>query len=487
MKTLHTEVAPFLKRLFGLERCGKYDEALAELRDIWDDITALPNVEEFEPRAQSEIILRCGSLIGFLGHNKQIPDSQEKSKNLLTEARNRFLDIYDVEKIAECENYLALAYWRTGELVEAETWIEESSSHNLSNSNLTRLHSYIIESKIDFANSRYEKILQNFSKLDNDFINYADNCLKGDFYNHYGLALRNIGKISETLEKYKLAKHFFQKAGHQIYLGLIENNYAYLYKSENRFGEAHEAIDSATKIFKKIKDRTREGFSLDTKAQIYFAERKLTEALKTGDKAIAILTKSENKAYLVESYMTKAKTLIYLEDDISAATLCLSEAIQLAKTNISEAAAKCLVREFEKTRQEKNSPVIEESFTQEEEISPENLELILPPSIAHYTDVRGVWISSTNFETVGLPKGSLAIVARGKVKRGDLIALTKLADDSVTCGFYDADFGIVCLELANSELQIFDEKDIEILGKIIGVCKSENTSDGKMLVEPLNI
>ena len=112
--------------------------------------------------------MRCGALIGFLGHNKQIPNSQETSKNLLTEARNRFLEIYDVEKIAECENYLALAYWQTGELVEAETWIEESLSHNLPNSNHIRLYSYIIESKIDFANSnmkKFFKILQSLKMI----------------------------------------------------------------------------------------------------------------------------------------------------------------------------------------------------------------------------------------------------------------------------------------------------------------------------------
>ena len=98
---------------------------------IWEDTNSFPEVEDYAPRPAAEIILRCGALIGFLGHNKQIPNSQEKSKNLLTEARSRFFDIYDVEKIAECENYLALAYLRTGELTEAETWVEEAFSHNI--------------------------------------------------------------------------------------------------------------------------------------------------------------------------------------------------------------------------------------------------------------------------------------------------------------------------------------------------------------------
>lgn len=488
MKTLHTQATLLLRKLLKLERCGKYDEALAELRDIWKDTTTFPNVDEFEPHAAAEIILRCGSLIGFLGHNKQISNSQEKSKNLLTEARTRFLDIYDVEKIAECENYLSLAYWRTGELVEADTWIEQALLHNLPNSNKIRLYSYIIKCLVSLHPSKFEENARLLKSLENDFINFGCSSLKGDFYNHYGLNLRNIGKTAEALEKYKLAKHFHQKSGHQIYLGTVENNIAYLYKSKNIFPEAHEANDNATKIFRQIKDKTREGFSLDTKAQIYFDERKFEEALATSDEAIAILTKSENKKYLVESYLTKAKTLIYLDDtnEFLDATICLAEAIQISITSISEEAARDLVREFEKTRREKNAPVIEEVFPETEPLG-ENLELVLPPSISHYNDFQGIWIKNNHLESVGLRKDSLAVVVQEKVKRGDLVAIMETANDSVSCGFYDADFGIVCIEGVNAEVQLFDDKDIRVLGKIVGVCKAEKSADGKMIVEEINL
>jgi len=486
MKILHTEAKLSLRKLFKLERCGKYEEALAELRDIWEDTTTFPNVEGFESREAAEIMLRCGSIIGFLGHNKQIPNAQEKSKNLLTEAHNRFLDIYDVEKIAECENYLALAYWRTGELNEAESFIEEALSHNLTISNNTRIYSHLTKSLIFLSSGRYEEIVKNCAKLETNFQKYGDAFLNGSFCTNLGLALKNLGNITESLKRLELARHYHQKSRHQIYLGTVENNLAQLYKLESRFSKAHEAIDNATKIFKQIKDKTREGFSLDTKAQIYFAERKYADALKTSEKAISILKKSENKAYLVETYMTKAKTLIYLEDDVSTATLCLFQAVQLALTNISEEAAKDLIREFEETRKEKDSPVNEETFTAREKFS-ENLELLLPPSIAHYTDLQGVWIKNNHLESVGLRKDSLAIVVQEKIKRGDLVAITEIENDSVSCGFYDADFSIVCLEGVNSELQLFDEKDIRVLGKIVGVCKSEKSPDGKMIVEPINI
>jgi tetratricopeptide (TPR) repeat protein len=487
MKTLHTHATLLLRKLLKLERCGRYDEALAELRDIWKDTTTFPNVDEFEPPAAADIVLRCGSLIGFLGHTRQISNSQEKSKNLLTEARNRFLDIYDVEKIAECENYLALAYWRTGELVEADTWIEQALLHNLPNSNRTRLYSYIIKCLVSLRPDKFDENISLLESLENDFINFGCSSLKGDFYNHYGLNLRKIGKTSEALEKYKLAKHFHQKSGHQIYLGTIENNIAYLYKSQSKFVEAHEAINNAVKIFRQIKDKTREGFTLDTKAQIYFTERKFEEALTTSDKAIAILAKSENKAYLVEGCLTKAKTLIYLDDtdEYVDATLCLSEAIQIAMSNISEEAARDLVREFEKTRQEKNAPVIEEIFPAQESLG-ENLELILPPEISHYSDFQGVRMKNNHLEEVGLRRDSLAIVVQEKVERGDLVAIAEIANDSVSCGFYDTDFGIVCLEGFNGEVQLFDDRDVRIIGKIVGVCNSEKDAGGKMIVEAIN-
>src|SRR4030095_11314219 len=89
------------RELFALERTGEFDQALSALKGIWDDTTEMPAVEGFDRRVSAEIYLRCGPLIGFLGHIRQIPTSQERSKNLLTQARSVFLEIYDTDKIAE--------------------------------------------------------------------------------------------------------------------------------------------------------------------------------------------------------------------------------------------------------------------------------------------------------------------------------------------------------------------------------------------------
>ena len=102
MKTLHIQTKTTLQTLFRLERCGEYARALAEIKNIWENIDELPNIEGLSSFEAAELILRCGSLIGFEGHNKQIPNAQENSKNLLTEAHRQFTELRYVEKIAEC-------------------------------------------------------------------------------------------------------------------------------------------------------------------------------------------------------------------------------------------------------------------------------------------------------------------------------------------------------------------------------------------------
>ncbi len=483
MNIFHTDVTVLTGNLFKLERCGRYEEALSELRHIWEDTTTFPDVSGFVSRDAAEILLRCGSLIGFLGHTKQIPNLQEKSKNLLTEARHRFLDIYDIEKIAECENYLALAYWRTGELVEAETWIEEALLHKLPNSGHTRLYSYIIQCLIFFQLKKFKENLSHLRGIENDFKRFGNNGLKGDFYNHYALNLRKTGKQTTALEKYNLAKNYLQKANHQNTLAIVENNISYLYKHQHRFAEAHQAIDNAVEIFKKVKDHTREGFSLDTKALIYCDEGKYKEALKVIEKAIGILRRSENADYLVETYLSKAKILLYL-DLSTKAFLCLSDAVQIAKTKISEDRAENLVKDFEAILQEKTAPVINKTFT-EKDRDTETLELVLHSSISHYQEFQGVWIKNSHLENFGLRKGSLAVVTKENIKRGDLVAINEIATKSVICGLYDSDFGLVCLEIVGGEPQLYNEDEIEILGKIVGVGNSTKDSKGKIIVDPI--
>ncbi len=487
MKIFHIDTDVLAQKVLELERKGHYEEAFEHLQDVWSDTAVPPNIDHLEPQFAAEILLRCGSLIGFLGQTKQILNAQENSKNLLTEARNRFLNLYNFEKVAECEVYLAIAYSRIGEFLEAETWIEESLSHNISPICDSRIHSILIKSVVYQGLKKHEQVINLLENSEHLFRENGTPFLIGSFYTNLGMSFKNIGNSVKALAKYELAKFYHQKSGHQIYLGTIENNLAMIYKEEKRFDKAHQSIDSAINIFKQIKDKTREGFSIDTKALIYFAEEKFNEALATIESSFKILERGENKSYLVEVYQTKVKILVHLERLTDAMT-ALFEAYQIAKTHISEKVANDLLIKFEQTLLEKKTPVLKGIYTEKEIVElNDGFELILPKSISVKGSFHGVKIKNDVLENIGLKKGDLAIVVKTEVDKGDLVAVVEKETELVIFGYYDFDFGIVCLDNKVTEPQLFDNNEIEILGKIVGHCNLETKSNGKIKVQPINL
>ncbi len=472
------------RELVSLERSGEFDQALQALKGIWDDTMAEPTVDGLDQRSSAEIYLRCGSLMGFLGHSRQIPTSQERSKNLLTKARSLFLEIYDSEKIAECENYLALAYWRMGELNEAANWVDESRSHDLPASCDTRLYSHVIQNLIRLSQKRHVEIRASFDELKEIFLEFGDGFLTGNFFMNFALAVKNLGDLETALSSLETARNHFVIAANKIQLAMAENNLSQLYALDNRFVDAHEAIDRSSEIFREIGDRTREGYSYDTKAGLYFDEGRFNEALEAVNRAISVLGTSENFAYLTDTLTTKAKIQLHT-DGFSAATLTLLEAVELAKVRISEDAAHRLIRDFERALQDRNGTTAPAS--ERADINAGDLKLVLPPSIAHYKDIQGVWITNSDLEAYGLTRGSLAVVVPMSVRRGDLVAVMEIENELVSCGFYDADFGIVCLEAGGAEPQLFDKAAIKVLGKIIGVCHVDKMPGGTVDVQPINL
>lgn len=497
MKTLHVKTSKLCERLFKLERQGRYEEALSEIGDLWKDHDDLPQIEGLSPQIAAELVLRCASIYGF--YNKHLHDSQEKSKNLLTFASKLFSDLGNVEKVAECENYLALSYWRKGEINEAKIWLETSLAHDLSESHQTRIYTHIIEGLVMFDSRNYREILNLFTGIENNVRYYADFTLKGAYYNLVGNCWENLGNSTQAFENLVKAKNFYQKAKHYVYYGVLLNDLAFLQTTIGNFKNAHEYIDAATNTFREIKDRSREGYSLDTKARIYLAEGKDTKALNTINQAILMLSSGENYTYQVGTLNTKINILVFM-NKISAATFCLIEAVEIAKSKINEETANNLVKDYDSylrerlgfSAPEKPKNVKIQNYSNlnkkasKEEISENNkIELVLPSPLSKFEDVQGIWINNSHLEEIGIMKNSLAvIVPTNDIKRGDLIALEEKENLSVSCGFYDNAFGIICLEGYDAEPLLFDEEKIRIIGKIVGVANNTN-DDGKLLVEPI--
>ncbi|HEY0728600.1 MAG TPA: hypothetical protein VGD38_11055, partial [Pyrinomonadaceae bacterium] len=113
------DVLPLCELAKGLEEAGEFEVAEDVLRPFWAGVSHRPNTEGLTDDAKAELLLRTGTLTGWLGSARQIPGSQELAKDLISESGSLFEAVGLSDKLAESRINLAVCYWREGGLDEA--------------------------------------------------------------------------------------------------------------------------------------------------------------------------------------------------------------------------------------------------------------------------------------------------------------------------------------------------------------------------------
>jgi tetratricopeptide (TPR) repeat protein len=289
--------------------------------------------------------LRCGSLVGYIGSCQQTKHAQEFSKNLLVEAGDLFSILDITEKVAECETYTASSYLRMGELDEARIWINLAFRHKIAKNSETRLYTHIIDNLILIAEKKYVDLIYKCRGIEKLFRSSSYYVLQGNFNNNYAIALMRINEKERAIKRFNLAKSFYQKTKHYLYLALLENNVAIFYETEKKYAEAHKSVKAAIENYKKAGDKSHQGYSIDTQAHIYMSEGKYEEALKCSNDAIRILSSGENYCYLANSMQTKSRIQFYLKD-YSESMKTIVAAINIASIHISPTQAKKFIDDY---------------------------------------------------------------------------------------------------------------------------------------------
>ena len=78
--------------------------------------------------------------------------------------------------------------------------------------------------------------------------------------------------------------------------------------------EAHNFARKAENTFKLVGDFCRQGYALDTQAIIYLAEKDYGKALECAEKGIRLLQNGENKLFLLNTYKTKIRALLGIQN-----------------------------------------------------------------------------------------------------------------------------------------------------------------------------
>ena len=302
----------------ALEDVGDYKGACETLKEFWRRVGDRPRTAGLEENAAAELLLRTGTLTGWIGHFRQLSGAQELAKNLITESIRTFESLSNIKKTLEGQIELAYCYWREGGHDEARDILKGVIVQLTTDSELKAkalLRSAIVESSTNRYHDALRLLLDYaplFEKINNETI-------KGGYYNELGLVFKNLAAsekredyLDRAFVEYAAASIHFERAGHTSYLALVENNLGYLFFKAGRFVEAHEHLNRARHLLSTLKDKGTIAQVDDTRARVFLAEKRNSEAEVIARAAVRTLERGGRQSLLAEALATHGTALARL-------------------------------------------------------------------------------------------------------------------------------------------------------------------------------
>jgi len=320
-----------------MEKLGEYEHAAEGLEEFWPSRDGAPIVDDLELATKARVLLRVGSLIGFLGATGEIPGSQERAKDLITQSMEMFDQAGDDVAVAESRGDLALCYWREGGFDEARIHLTEAL-HRLGDVDsdlraVLLIRAGIIEERM----RRLQNALSFYHQAEPLVERSPDHCLKGAFHGERALVFRRLAApenrddyMDRALIEYAAASFHHEQAGNQRQQARIESNLGYLYFTINRFQDAHRHLDRARGLFTSLREVGLVGYLDDTRARVFLAEERFSDAERTIRQAIRALERGDQQAVLAEALTTYGVVLARLGRQARSREL-LERAIEVAE------------------------------------------------------------------------------------------------------------------------------------------------------------
>lgn len=331
------DVIPLCELAKNLEEAGEFDRAGETLSAFWSGLLKRPNTNGLNEEAQAELLLRSGTLTGWLGSAKQVSGAQEIAKDLISESATLFERLKLSEKVAEARVDLAICYWREGGLDEARVTLKLVLD-DLANSNSEqRLRALLNSAVVEWTATRDKDALRICAEAAPLFDLTSNEALKGKFHNTYAAVLKTLGTskkrddyIDGALVEYTAASYHFEQAGHKRFQARVENNVGFLFATIGRFEEAHDHLQRARLLHTSVGDHGGAAGAEDTRAQAFLLEGKYQDAERVARRAVQSLRRGGEQTVLAEALTTHGKALARL-NQIDSAKIALDQAVEIAQ------------------------------------------------------------------------------------------------------------------------------------------------------------
>lgn len=331
------DVIPLCELARNFEGAGEFDQAVETLRPFWSGLLNRPDTKGLPAEAQAELLLRAGTLTGWLGSARQFQGAQEVAKDLISESAGLFESLGLSEKVAETRVDLAVCYWREGALDEARVTLRlvlDSLQESQSEQRLRALlNSAIVESTAINDHVALDICVKAAPLFDLS----SNHILKGKFHNSYATVLKNLGSsknredyVDRALVEFAAASYHFELAGDRRFRALVENNVGFLFATIGRFDEAHQHLTKARSLHLSVGNEGGAAGAEDTRAQAFLLEGNYGEAERIARRAIQTLRQGGEHAVLAEALTTRGKALARL-GQTNVAKTTLDQAVEMAQ------------------------------------------------------------------------------------------------------------------------------------------------------------
>ena len=286
---------------------GQYGAAAEALGELWPGAGRRPPLKALSPAAGAELLLRCGTLTGWLGSVGNVPGAQEQAKDLLSEAGRRFRSQGLLAKSAEAHYELGMCYWRLGQYDEARVSLDEAIRELGGRDDELKAKVLIRHTLVELWTGRHHDAWNILDEA-RAFFEASGDAVKGRWHGQRGIILLKLANTEgrqdfadRAIIEFTAAIFHYEQAGHERYCAINLNNLAFLLFKLGRYGEAHQQLDRARAIFERLKYPGNLAQVDETRARVLVAEGKYREAARVLEGVVRGLEQGGEAALLADA------------------------------------------------------------------------------------------------------------------------------------------------------------------------------------------
>jgi transcriptional regulator with GAF, ATPase, and Fis domain len=292
------------------ETAGNYEGARGALGDFWRGVGERPPLDGLGPAACAEMLLRVGTLSGWLGSAGRAVCAQDAAKDLICESLRLFESLPDDAGAARARAELAWCYFREGALDETRVLLREAMGRLPQGDELS-LTASIRLADVERAAGNYEEALRVLDQAGPEVAACPSDSLKGKFHSTRAGVLEAQGfrggtreQTDRALIELAAASFHFERAGHLRYKGRVENNLGFLLYRLGRYEEAETHLGRARRLFVSLREEASVAQVDETRARALLARGRRAEAERVLTTAVRALERRDEQGLLLEALVS---------------------------------------------------------------------------------------------------------------------------------------------------------------------------------------